>query len=124
MVSCVVSFCLGCRVIMACRDTAKAEIARDDIHESLKNVPDVGSLVVKKLDLASIKSIRAFAEEILKEEKKIHLLVNNAGNVLPFLISRLLLVLLVSLTFSLFERSLWFCLFLILLKYSSYFLGL
>ena len=71
---------LGCRVIMACRNLEKAEKARDEIRESLKDVSNTGSLVVKKLDLASIKSIKSFAEDVVKEENKIHLLINNAGN--------------------------------------------
>lgn len=69
----------GCRVIMACRDVNRGEKARDDIYQKLRNVPNLGMLVVKRLDLASMKSIRNFADEILKEEEKIQILINNAG---------------------------------------------
>lgn len=34
---------------------------------------------VKKIDFASLASVRSFAKEILENEDKIHILVNNAG---------------------------------------------
>ena len=34
---------------------------------------------MKKLDLASLDSVRKFAENILKTEKNIDILINNAG---------------------------------------------
>lgn len=36
-------------------------------------------VLVKKLDLASLKSIRAFAEEVLQNESRLDVLINNAG---------------------------------------------
>lgn len=39
---------------------------------------------VKKLDLASFKSIKSFAEEVLAEEEKIDILINNAGYLGPY----------------------------------------
>ena len=65
----------GARVIMACRDLKKGETALNDIVEKTgsKNV------VLKQLDLASLKSIREFAEDINKNEPRLHVLVNNAG---------------------------------------------
>ena len=64
---------------MACRDVGKAEKAKDDIENELKNVENLGSLIVEKLDLASFKSVREFSNTILKKEKSIHFLINNAG---------------------------------------------
>eukprot|EP00057_Strongylocentrotus_purpuratus_P034261 XP_794540.3 PREDICTED: retinol dehydrogenase 12 [Strongylocentrotus purpuratus] len=65
----------GARVIMACRNVEKArEALLDVIKESGSS-----NVVVKKLDLASMKSIREFAEEIKREEKSLHVLLNNAG---------------------------------------------
>lgn len=60
---------------MACRNIEKAEEARLDV------VRESGSsnVLVKKLDLASMKSIREFAEDIKKEEKQLDVLLNNAG---------------------------------------------
>lgn len=66
----------GAKVIMACRDIAKCEAAASELKSCITGD---GSVVVKKLDLASLASVRAFSEDILKTERKIHLLINNAG---------------------------------------------
>ncbi|NXG01727.1 RDH12 dehydrogenase, partial [Sakesphorus luctuosus] len=63
------------KVIIACRDTAKAEAAASEIRAETGNQ----QVIVKKLDLADTKSIREFAEEFLREEKELHILINNAG---------------------------------------------
>lgn len=65
------------RVIMACRDRDRAEKAAQEIQEEAG--PDRGELVIKLLDLASLKSVRSFCEEILKEEPRLDVLINNAG---------------------------------------------
>lgn len=65
------------RVIMACRDRERAEKAALEIQQ--ETGPDRGELVIKLLDLASLKSVRNFCDEILKEEPKIDVLINNAG---------------------------------------------
>uniref|UniRef100_A0A674GGF2 Retinol dehydrogenase 11 n=1 Tax=Taeniopygia guttata TaxID=59729 RepID=A0A674GGF2_TAEGU len=65
----------GARVIIACRDTAKAEAAANEIRAETGNQ----QVIVKKLDLADTKSIREFAERFLAEEKELHILINNAG---------------------------------------------
>ena len=69
----------GAKIVMACRDTAKAKKTADEIEKSFEGVPDVGKLVVRELDLGSFKSVRKCANEILQSEPAIHLLVNNAG---------------------------------------------
>ncbi|NXX19173.1 RDH12 dehydrogenase, partial [Podargus strigoides] len=63
------------KVILACRDTAKAEAAASEIQAETGNQ----QVIVKKLDLANTKSIREFAEKFLAEEKELHILINNAG---------------------------------------------
>ncbi|XP_071962335.1 retinol dehydrogenase 14-like [Antedon mediterranea] len=63
------------RVILACRDVQKGENAAKYIR---KYTPD-GEVVVKILDLASMKSIRSFSEDILKTENRLDVLINNAG---------------------------------------------
>ncbi|XP_077300311.1 retinol dehydrogenase 14-like isoform X1 [Arctopsyche grandis] len=65
----------GARVIMACRNTDSANKVKDEIVEATKNT----NVVVKKLDLGSLKSIREFAEDINKTEKNLHVLIHNAG---------------------------------------------
>jgi len=65
------------KVILACRNPKKAEAAK------LKIIEDTGceqtQLIVKSLDLTSLESIRAFAEDINANEEKIDILLNNAG---------------------------------------------
>nr|XP_057913629.1 retinol dehydrogenase 14b [Doryrhamphus excisus] len=68
---------LQARVIMACRDRKRAEEAARDIQE--ESGPGQGEVVIKELDLASLKSVRKFCQEIQEEERKIDVLVNNAG---------------------------------------------
>ncbi|KAI4899091.1 hypothetical protein NFI96_027800, partial [Prochilodus magdalenae] len=63
------------RIIMACRDISKAEAARKEITEESGN----HNIVIRKLDLADTRSIREFAEIVNKEEKELHILLNNAG---------------------------------------------
>lgn len=53
---------LRARVIMACRDRRGAEEAAEDLRKQAG--PEQGEVVVKHLDLASLKSVRAFCEEI------------------------------------------------------------
>ncbi|XP_017328387.1 retinol dehydrogenase 12 isoform X3 [Ictalurus punctatus] len=65
----------GARIIMACRDTVKAEAALKEIVTESGNQ----NVIIRKLDLADTKSIRAFAEVINNEEKQLHILINNAG---------------------------------------------
>ena len=70
------TFIAGARVLLACRDITKAERAADEIRKTTGN-NDVGVYV---LDLASLKSVRQCAGEIIKKEPKINILINNAGN--------------------------------------------
>ena len=63
------------RVIMACRDIDKAEKAAKAIRGKTGN----DDVVVKKLDLASLKSVQEFCDEISKSESQVDVLINNAG---------------------------------------------
>ena len=63
------------RVILACRDIKSAEKAVKEIRQVTLH----GDLIVKHLNLASLQSIRNFASEILQEQPKIDVLINNAG---------------------------------------------
>lgn len=68
---------------MACRSLERAEKAKADIIERLKGQPgqdDIAQrLVIKRLDLASLKSVREFSEDILQNETRVDVLINNAG---------------------------------------------
>lgn len=66
----------GARVILACRDTDKAE------HAKLEIIQETGitnMVQVMQLDLSSFKSVRKFATELCAQEGKLDILVNNAG---------------------------------------------
>uniref|UniRef100_A0A8D3E1I8 Retinol dehydrogenase 13 n=1 Tax=Scophthalmus maximus TaxID=52904 RepID=A0A8D3E1I8_SCOMX len=65
----------GGRIIMGCRDMEKCEAAAKEIRGKTLN-PHVYAC---HLDLASVKSIRAFAERIKQEEQRVDVLINNAG---------------------------------------------
>ena len=69
----------GAKVILACRDETRAEAAVAEIKKRS------GSELVlfRKLDLASLASVRQFSERILREEPQIHVLINNAGVMFP-----------------------------------------
>ncbi|XP_055906046.1 retinol dehydrogenase 14 [Eupeodes corollae] len=70
----------GARVIMACRNQETAKAAKEEIEKETGNK----NLILKKLDLGSQKSVREFAADILKTEKKIDVLIHNAGMALAF----------------------------------------
>lgn len=65
----------GARVIIACRDIEKGEKARDEILNETYNA----NVACKYVDFSSLTSVRAFAKDILANEPKLHILVNNAG---------------------------------------------
>lgn len=65
----------GGRIILGCRDMEKCEAAAKEIRGNTLN-PHVYACQV---DLASMKSIREFAEKINQEEKHVDILINNAG---------------------------------------------
>lgn len=69
----------GARVIMACRSLERAEAAKADIKQKCKDEPNVGELIIKELDLSKLKSVREFVDNIIKNEAKLQILINNAG---------------------------------------------
>ena len=66
----------GATVIMACRDTARGERAAKEMRTKSKTA---GRIMVEHLDLASLKSVRAFARRIAAAGVPLNILVNNAG---------------------------------------------
>ncbi|RUS85486.1 hypothetical protein EGW08_006762 [Elysia chlorotica] len=65
----------GGRIIMGCRDIDKCELVRKEIIVETAN----RNIECRKLDLASLGSIRAFCKSINASEKHIDILINNAG---------------------------------------------
>ena len=69
----------GCTVVLACRNIEKAEAAKTAIVAQ-----HTGAAVeCMRLDLSSLKSVRAFAAAFAKRHKKLDLLINNAGIMMP-----------------------------------------
>ncbi|XP_066552663.1 retinol dehydrogenase 13 [Amia ocellicauda] len=65
----------GGRIIMGCRDMMKCEEAAKEIRGDTLN----RNVYARQIDLASLKSIREFAEKIIQEEERVDILINNAG---------------------------------------------
>ncbi|XP_029111203.1 dehydrogenase/reductase SDR family member 13-like isoform X1 [Scleropages formosus] len=65
----------GARVILACRNKQRAEAAVCDIIKESGN----NQVVYMQLDLASLQSVRSFAETFLKQESRLDILINNAA---------------------------------------------
>ncbi|MEO6093722.1 MAG: oxidoreductase [Novosphingobium sp.] len=68
----------GARVLLACRDDAKAALAERRIGEAVPGA-DIGTL---PLDLADLNSVRR-AAAIASDEPRIDILLNNAGVMFP-----------------------------------------
>ena len=65
----------GAEVVMAVRNLDKGEAARSQI---LEQHPDA-TIHIQSLDLASLESVRAAADELLARHDRLDLLINNAG---------------------------------------------
>src|SRR5262245_36348241 len=65
----------GARVVMACRNTGKAESAAAAIRHGKAEA----NVQVEALDLSNLSSVRAFADKMCRELSRLDLLVNNAG---------------------------------------------
>ncbi|KAL8172912.1 UNVERIFIED_CONTAM: Retinol dehydrogenase 14 [Gekko kuhli] len=72
------------RVIMACRDRGRAEEAARELRAELGLCSRGGGecrgeLLVRELDLASLRSVRSFCQQVLQEQPRVDVLINNAG---------------------------------------------
>lgn len=65
----------GARVILACRSRQRGEAALEEV----KRESNSNQVVFMQCDLGSLKSVRSFAENFLKTEPRLDLLINNAG---------------------------------------------
>lgn len=65
----------GAAVILACRDSTKAEAARNRILAEAPNA----QIETAQLDLASLASVRSAAQSFLATNRSLDLLINNAG---------------------------------------------
>ena len=69
----------GAKVYIACRNQEKAlkAIQKMEINGG------TGELVYEPLDLASLRSVKAFADNVIHAESSLDLLINNAGIMIP-----------------------------------------
>ncbi len=65
----------GARVVMACRDLRRGEAALSKVKEEVGRP----AIELRRLDLADLSSVRAFAVEMNTAHPTLDLLVNNAG---------------------------------------------
>ncbi len=65
----------GMKVVLVCRDRRKGEKAVEEVGRKSGS----GTAELMECDLASLKSVRAFAEEFQGTHGALHVLVNNAG---------------------------------------------
>ncbi|XP_063041284.1 retinol-DH_like_SDR_c domain-containing protein isoform X2 [Engraulis encrasicolus] len=65
----------GARVVMACRDTRRGEVAASEVRQTTGN----GNVVVRQLDLSSLASVRQFTNKLNATEERLDILINNAG---------------------------------------------
>lgn len=62
-------------IIMAVRNTKKAELITNEIRKDFPNA----KLIIRPLDLGSLKSVKAFAQQFLNDYSQLDILINNAG---------------------------------------------
>ena len=67
--------CAGYDVIMACYSSSKAETKCRELVKETGNE----KIEVWQIDLASLSSVRAFADRMLRQKTPVALLMNNAG---------------------------------------------
>jgi NAD(P)-dependent dehydrogenase (short-subunit alcohol dehydrogenase family) len=65
----------GARVVLGCRNLQKGELARRAMETAVPGA----QLELEELDLASLDSVRAFAERFRSAHEGLDLLINNAG---------------------------------------------
>ena len=66
----------GAHVIMACRDSKRAEEAAKEIIKLTNNK----NVDVEYLDLSDLDTVRSFAQKMNQKLERLDILVNNAGN--------------------------------------------
>lgn len=69
----------GASIVFTSRDMAKGEKVRASILENWDEPSVKPQIEILKMDLQSLESVRAAAEEFKKNHDSLHVLVNNAG---------------------------------------------
>lgn len=68
----------GARVILACKDLVRGREAAEEVRKMSGNE----NVIVKKLDLASLRSVEQLASDVISTETRLDILINNAGTFL------------------------------------------
>jgi NAD(P)-dependent dehydrogenase (short-subunit alcohol dehydrogenase family) len=68
----------GARVLLGCRSPSKAQVAKDRILAAFPKA----DVVIVELDLSSLTSIQK-AAELINQEPRLDVLINNAGIMVP-----------------------------------------
>lgn len=66
-------------MIIACRSIEKGKEAAEEIKKQCESEQNVGTIIIQQLDLNNLSLVRESAKRILADEKRIDLLINNAG---------------------------------------------
>jgi NAD(P)-dependent dehydrogenase (short-subunit alcohol dehydrogenase family) len=69
----------GARIVMAVRTTSKGDAARAEILAAFPS----SDIQVRRLDLADLASVTAFADGLIADGRPVDLLINNAGVMAP-----------------------------------------
>lgn len=69
----------GAKVILACRNIEKGEQAKKSILE----FDNKANIIVSKLDIADLDSIRQFSNQYKSDNTHLDVLINNAGIMMP-----------------------------------------
>ena len=65
----------GAKVIIGCRNLKRADVALEEIRQESGNT----DVHLKEIDLSSLSSVNKFAKEIIANEERLDILINNAG---------------------------------------------
>jgi NAD(P)-dependent dehydrogenase (short-subunit alcohol dehydrogenase family) len=87
----------GARVFAAVRDVEKTKILLDEINAAY---PNNGGLEILRVELDSLASVNAAADDFLKRSSQLNILVNNAGVCLFHFLHHLHILLSFSFSFS------------------------
>ncbi|EIE23919.1 NAD(P)-binding protein, partial [Coccomyxa subellipsoidea C-169] len=73
----------GGKVVLACRSLARGKSAAQAIAQKIGQSDKVHKIEVRELDLASLESVRSFARAFNKEQRRLDVLICNAGIMAP-----------------------------------------
>ena len=73
----------GAKVVIGCRSDERGRDAVNRIKHELKGLPGADQIEYMKLDLGNFNSVRSFASSFKDRHKELHMLILNAGIMIP-----------------------------------------